>query len=315
MRSLRRYFVAQSPVEHSGMLFAVRDCFRFIPSIALGFLALLCVLGAEAPVPGGQQQSTSPPNPQAAQAPNQPATVEQKPVPPQAPSTSGQPAQTTPAPPAYTGPVIVLDPAHGGTDTGARGETGAIEKDLVLDYARVVKSELETQGFRVVLTRNDDSNPSYADRAGIANAYHNAIFISLHVASTGAIGTVHTYYYKFGSVPNGPPGAVGASLKGGASASSLVLWDEAQATHVDVSHDLADMLQVQLAQRASGSPTAGTAAAVRELRSVDAPAVAIEVSSVSVQDPNTLAALAAPLAVSIARGLEAFRAAASARAN
>jgi N-acetylmuramoyl-L-alanine amidase len=215
---------------------------------------------------------------------------------------AGSTQSTVPAVPVYKGPMIVLDPGHGGTDTGARGETGAVEKDLVLDYARMARSELESEGFHVVMTRNDDSNPSYADRAALANSYRDAIFISLHVSSTGTFGTVHTYYYQFGSLPNGPK--VGRAA---AHPTPLVLWEDAQLTHVDASERLANALQVQFAQRFSGSPATASAAAVRELRSVNAPAVAIEVASVSVQDPNSLAALAGPLAVAIARGLQAFR--------
>ena len=64
---------------------------------------------------------------------------------------------------------------------------------MVLRFARQLRAEFERQGFRVVLTRNDDSNPSYEDRAATANAYHDAIFISLHVASTGKLGTAQTY--------------------------------------------------------------------------------------------------------------------------
>lgn len=285
------------------MLFAVRRFLFCVPALALRLLALVSVLGMQGVLSAAQQNSASPSNPQAAQQQT-------------SPSQSASPGQPAPqSAPAYNGPVIVLDPAHGGTDTGARGESGAIEKDLVLDYARMVRSELESQGIHVMQTRNDDSNPSYADRAAVANAYRNAIFISLHVSSTGPFGTAQTYYYKFGSAPNGPPGALDASSRSGSSANSLVTWDDAQMAYDAVSHSLADTLQAQLAQRFSGSPTTAGAAAVRELRSVDAPAVAIEISSVSVQDPNTLTALAAPLAVSIARGLEAFRATTSPKAN
>lgn len=209
--------------------------------------------------------------------------------------------------------MIVLDPAHGGTDTGARGETGAIEKDLVLDYARMARAELESEGFHVVLTRDDDSNPSYADRASIANSYRDAIFISLHISTTGAFGSVHTYYYQFGSTPNGPAEAANATPNSaGEHTISLVPWEQAQLAHVDASERLAAALQTQFGQRFSGSPATATPAAVRELRSVNAPAVAIEVASVSVKDPNSLATLAGPLAVAIARGLQEFRMAAAA---
>jgi len=254
------------------------------------------------PLPGPpqqQQQTAPPPKPQA--APQQPGSP-----PSQAPAVQPPAA---PAAPPYTGPMIVLDPAHGGTDTGARGETGALEKDLVLDYAGMARSELESQGFHVVLTRTGDTNVSFADRAAIANSYRNAIFITLHVASTGAFGTVRTYYDQFGSEP-APPAATNTSTTVAAPHSTtLIPWDEAQLPHVDVSRQLATAIQAQLAQRFNGSPAAPTPAAVRDLRSIDAPAVAIEVSSVSVQNPNALAALAGPLAVSIARGIQAFLAA------
>jgi len=200
--------------------------------------------------------------------------------------------------------MIVLDPGHGGTDTGARGESGAIEKDVVLEYARVVRGELERRGFRVAMTRNNDSNPSYDDRASMANAYHNAIFISLHVATMGEPGTARVYYYRFGSSPGGPATAGNGKAK---AAISLVEWWGAQLPHLDRSHDLADLLQTQLAQHFPGSPSTAAAVPVRELRSVDTPAVAIEISSVSVSDPSSLTAFGAPLADSIAQALESFR--------
>lgn len=212
--------------------------------------------------------------------------------------------------------MIVLDPAHGGTDTGARGETGAIEKDLVLDYARMARAELQSEGFHVIMTRDDDSNPSYADRAAIANSYRNAIFISLHISTTGTFATVHTYYYQFGSAPVAPSDAANANNTGAAEHSaSLVPWEDAQFTQVGASERLAGALQAQFAQRFSGSSASPTPAAVRELRSVDAPAVAIEVASVSVKDPNSLAGLAGPIAVAIARGVQSFRTAAAAGAH
>ena len=92
--------------------------------------------------------------------------------------------------------MVVIDPGHGGTDTGARGTTLA-EKDVVLQVAKILRAELERAGYRVVMTRNDDSNPSYEDRAAAANAYRDAIFVSLHVSSTGAIGNTRAYFYEF----------------------------------------------------------------------------------------------------------------------
>lgn len=222
-----------------------------------------------------------------------------------------QPPQATPSLQAApsAGPVIVLDPGHGGTDTGARGESGAVEKDVVLEFARSVRGELERQGFHVVMTRNDDSNPSYDDRAAIANANRDALFITFHISSTGSVGTARSYFYQFWT----PIPAVVAATTGAQpstpAAPGLTVWEEAQRPHVDASHRFADALQAEISQRFPNSPSRSIGVAIRGLRSIDSPAVAIEISSVSVSDPNSLTALAAPLATSIAQGVTAFHSA------
>jgi N-acetylmuramoyl-L-alanine amidase len=280
-------------------------------SFAIFIVALVCLnqRSTARGLPAGSLQQQA----------QQTATPQQQTPPaatPQPPSPQQPAAPISPAPPTHSGPVIVLNPAHGGTDTGARGGNGAIEKDIVLQYARTLRADLEHDNFRVVLTREDDSNPSYDDRAAMANTYRDVIFVSLHVASTGAAGTARVYYYRFASAPTGPTADVAATaMPVPPPAPSLTLWEEAQLPHVEASHRLADVLQGELAQRLSGSPIMASAVPVRELRSINAPAVAVEVSSVSVSDPNSLAALASPLAAAITHGLEAFRAAASAGAN
>jgi N-acetylmuramoyl-L-alanine amidase len=239
---------------------------------------------------------------QSQQTGQQPPLVTLPPAPPQ------QAPPPTPAAPVHVGPVVVLDPAHGGTDSGARGGTGAIEKDIVLQYAHAVRSELEREGFRVVLTRDDDSNPSYDDRAAMANTYHEVVFVSLHISTTGTVGTARAYYYRFASSPAGPPATVATTaVQNAPPATSLLAWDQAQQPYIETSRRLADALQGELAQRFAGSPITSSSVAIRELRSVAAPAVAVELSSVSVTDPNSLSAMASPLAAAIARGLQAFR--------
>lgn len=202
----------------------------------------------------------------------------------------------------------MLDPAHGGTDTGARGEGGRAEKDIVLALARTVRGRLERQGYRVLMTRDDDSNPSYDDRAGVADAHRDAIFISLHVASTGLPGTARAYWDQWPSAarqqparPTSPPKRLAPQ-----PTNTLVVWDQAQRPYLEVSHHLADLIQIQLAQNFSGSPAASTAAAVRTLRSVACPAVAIEISNISVP-PDALAGSGGPLSAAIASGISAFQ--------
>ena len=240
------------------------------------------------------------------QAPTKPPTGDES-LPlsrPPAPQENLSPTPPSPQEPAHSGPTIVLDPAHGGTDTGARGENGVLEKDIVLAYARMAKSDLERQGYRVVMTRNDDSDPSYDDRAAVANAYRDAIFISFHVSSTGKIGTARVYSYQFASQPESD--ATGDARR--PAPTGLIPWQEAQRPHVDVSRRFADLVQTQLAERFTASPSMSLQYAVRELRSVASPAVAIEISSVAAGDMNSLLAMGSQVSGAIVHSAVVFRA-------
>jgi len=110
----------------------------------------------------------------------------------------GQPAKTgVTQPPAAPKPfaVVVLDPGHGGQDSGAICG-GVLEKDLTLDVARRIERLLEAGGIATVMTRVGDSYVSLADRAALANRVRGSILISIHFnednrpVSTG----VETYY-------------------------------------------------------------------------------------------------------------------------
>ena len=72
--------------------------------------------------------------------------------------------------------VVVLDPGHGGKDTG----TSAYEKTYALDVARRAKRILESAGHRVVLTREKDVFLDLTERAAIANANRAGLFASIH---------------------------------------------------------------------------------------------------------------------------------------
>ncbi|HEY6904459.1 MAG TPA: N-acetylmuramoyl-L-alanine amidase [Candidatus Acidoferrales bacterium] len=267
------------------------------------FLLLICLaaaLAATAAIPAESRISSPQQNPE--QAPPAPQTV-------RAPQAA--PAPPAPSPQVPAGPVIVLDPAHGGTDTGARGPDGVVEKDLVLQIVRTMRAELEQRGYRVITTRNDDSNPSYDDRAGIANAYPGAVFVSVHISSTGTPGTVRAYYDRFETPVAPAPGSAGlagvAAQTVNRPSGGLIDWNEAQRPFVDASRRLANLIQVQLTQLFHGSPLVSTGAAIRGLRSINDPAVAIEISSVSGSSPNALAAAATPLARAVAASVIAFR--------
>jgi len=222
------------------------------------------------------------------------------------PQASSQQVPSTP----QAGVVIVLDPAHGGTDNGARGQNGIVEKDLVLLFARITRYAFERQGFRVVMTRNDDSDPSFDDRAALANSYRDVIFVSFHISSTGTLHTARAYSYQFPEVTPGTTNANASAGPAGAhpvKSANLSSWEEAQRPCTQASHRLADLLQAELTARFPGSPSASPTVALRGLRSVEAPAIAVEVSNIAVTDANEMIEMAAPLATAIVRSVVASR--------
>ena len=81
---------------------------------------------------------------------------------------------------------VVLDPGHGGHDSGGTGH-GLREKDLTLDTALRLRDELQRAGLRVVMTRTDDRFIELDDRVALANRYARAgaIVVSLHYDAVG----------------------------------------------------------------------------------------------------------------------------------
>jgi N-acetylmuramoyl-L-alanine amidase len=100
---------------------------------------------------------------------------------------------------------IVIDPGHGGHDTGTIGPNGLLEKDLVVDVGRRLGKLLESRmGAEVVYTRKDDTFIPLETRTAIANKERADLFVSIHANSSrdpNARG-VETYYLNFTSSPD-----------------------------------------------------------------------------------------------------------------
>lgn len=243
-------------------------------------------------------------------------------------NATGSP-QTAPAPPPEeaSGVTVVLDPAHGGNDFGARGPTGLSESDVVLDFARAARIALEAERLRVLLTREGNQDPSFDSRSALANGLQNAIFVSLHVSSSGPVGSARTYYYTFpsdatsagigGVTPANPANTAAIALpqqiagrqpsqSQAAMHPTLVQWDQAQRSSEEFSRQLATLVQNELVQRLKGSPSLPIAAPVRQLRTIAVPAIAIELSSIDVTDSKRLEQMAQPLAESISKAVAEF---------
>jgi N-acetylmuramoyl-L-alanine amidase len=189
--------------------------------------------------------------------------------------------------------IVVLDPAHGGTDPGARGTGGIRESEIVMDFAVEVRRALEQQGLQVMLTRQGNDNPSFDDRSATANAQRGAVFVTLHISSTGLPGTGRVY--------------VNSDLPPVTASNGLIPWDRAQAPFLGLSRKFGDLVQGVLTQRFKGSPDTAQTASVRQLRTIAAPAIAVEISSVTVNDRADLDRMAPVVAEAITRGVTAFK--------
>src|SRR6202171_921184 len=115
---------------------------------------------------------------------------------PTPPATS---TRHTAAPTPFT--LVVLDPGHGGQDSGAM--CGAIyEKDLTFDIAQRVDRLLQAQGLVTLMTRVGDSYVSLADRAAVTNRARDCIFVSIPFNEGKKVGGgVETYYAEHQAAP------------------------------------------------------------------------------------------------------------------
>ncbi|MGH9403906.1 MAG: N-acetylmuramoyl-L-alanine amidase [Terriglobia bacterium] len=196
---------------------------------------------------------------------------------PQAAGAQG-PGATPPAPAAAL-PVIVLDAGHGGTDSGARSREGVLEKNLDAAIVQQVASAIAaTRKYRVVLTRSGDSDPTIEQRTLAANTSRPVAFVTFHAGQLGdhsPVIRVYTYQPSSPSLPTSstPP-----------PPSQFVRWDEAQQPSDARSQRLAADLARRLAAIQGATVPPPVAAPVRQLRSVAAPAAAIELGTLAPAD-------------------------------
>lgn len=237
---------------------------------------------------------------------------------------------TTPAQPQLPPGVrtIVIDPGHGGTETGAIGPSGIQEKELTLILARDLEARLEQLGIRVVLTRNEDANLPHDNRTAIANQNQADLFISIHLNSslgTGAHGA-ETYFLSTEASDARAAQAAAAENRAPATAPApgdtpadpaaqqamedleLILWDLSQSHHLAESQRFANLVQGELNQALQLRDRGVKQAPFRVLKGATMPAVLVELGFISnpdeekkLQDPEYRGALIASLARAVQR--------------
>ena len=93
--------------------------------------------------------------------------------------------------------VIVIDPGHGGRDSGTIGVGGTLEKNLTIQTAELLRDKLQAAGAKVILTRSSNTYVALPSRVSISHIHNADAFISLHYDSTmdEITSGITTYYY------------------------------------------------------------------------------------------------------------------------
>jgi N-acetylmuramoyl-L-alanine amidase len=215
---------------------------------------------------------------------------------------------------------VVIDPGHGGENPGARGAGGTLEKDVALSIARKLRAELvNARGLQVFLTRDGDIDVPLDERTAIANNYKADLFVSIHANASRARVAKGSEVYFLSYQASDDDSRLVAQLEGAAppldgappgSDLALILWDMAQAEHLEDSSALASRIQEELAVVTGSEGRGVKQAPFRVLVGAAMPAVLVEVAFISNPEEEKLLASEAHqtrIASALARGIERFR--------
>ena len=229
-------------------------------------------------------------NERAATASRPPVAVPPAAVPP---SPDAPPADAAPPLLEFTAPAVlntvVIDPGHGGEDTGTTGPNGVLEKDVTLQVATRLRRAIESRlGLRVVMTRDGDRTIRLDERAAIANNNKADLFISLHANASlrPAPSGAEVYYLSLydDAVETRLAGGTDHTvpvLGGGVRSIEVVSWDVAQVRHLDRSARFARIVDTELRRQVAMRPTGVQRAPFRVLVGANMPAVLVELGFLS----------------------------------
>jgi N-acetylmuramoyl-L-alanine amidase len=183
--------------------------------------------------------------------------------------TPTQPPPANIAPPSPPGPppppryVVMIDPAHGGSDAGAALNPAMPEKDVTLAFARRLRLELNKRDLEAELVRDGDTTVSLDQRAGMVNSAQPGLYISLHAASQGSGIVLYTAMLAAEGEDRG----------------RFLDWQTAQSGSL-VRSRWAEQ-QITASIQKMGFPLRSLVAALRPLNNVTVPAIAVEVAPTS----------------------------------
>lgn len=206
------------------------------------------------------------------------------------------PPQPPPAKNADPRPLVVLDPGHGGIDTGTIAPGGQMEKDIVLDFAKRLRERIERSGkFRVLMTRKDDTYVPLDERVHIARNAGASLFVSIHADSlprkegTAQGATIYTLSNKASDAQaaeladkeNGADVIAGVDLKSEPNDVAGILIDLAQRETKSFSMQFARDVVSDMKAVARLHKEPIKAAGFRVLKAPDVPSVLVELGYVS----------------------------------
>jgi N-acetylmuramoyl-L-alanine amidase len=184
----------------------------------------------------------------------------------------------------------VVDAGHGGSEDGAHGPSGTLEKNITLSVARRLKAALEARlGVRVILTRDGDATVDLDERAALANNNKADLFVSLHANAsvrTSAAGaevfylSLEEYGDQAQRVAKGETEALPV-FGGGTRDIEVILWEMAQARYIEESAALAKEVEAGLRERVPMSTRAIQQAPFRVLVGANMPAVLVEMGFIT----------------------------------
>ena len=167
---------------------------------------------------------------------------------------------------------VVIDPGHGGRETGAVGPGGTTEKGVTLTLAQQIREELGDR-YRTILTRSDDYWMDITARTATANHQKADLFISLH-AGGGFDASLDGISVLIHGGVDGQPGVRDALDQ---SPAGLMPWELGHLRHIPESRRLADILRRALSEGFSSKPVLIMEAPLAVLAGADMPAVVIEI--------------------------------------
>jgi N-acetylmuramoyl-L-alanine amidase len=176
--------------------------------------------------------------------------------------------------------VIVIDPGHGGEDSGARGSDGTTEKTITLNLARILATELQRE-YKVVLTRTDDNQANLEKRTALSNHHKADLLISLHTGGSLVHSTSGIFIYHYQDFAGNPPKRYENKLSRGRDKTAPILWDQAQSRHLKKSRVLARLINRRLNNANSDKESRVQGAPLLLLQGANMPAILIEIGYLS----------------------------------